>query len=74
MTATLYVSENYDESPQVYKNFYRGVIEPVLMVSRGKLISGNDLLKEYNAHWNNETKNIIFDTEQDLTYFMLRWS
>jgi hypothetical protein len=70
---TLYISENYDQSPQVYKNFYRAVIEPTLMGGHRKPVSGNDLLREYNAHWNNKTKHIVFDTEHDLTMFLLRW-
>jgi hypothetical protein len=74
MTATLYISGEYDYAPQVYKNFYKTVIEPTLMDGHRKPVSGNDLLREYNAHWNNETKHIVFDTEQDLTYFMLRWA
>ena len=74
MTATLYISGDYDQSPAVYKNFYQTVIEPALMDRTRKSLSGNDLLKEHNAHWNNETKNIVFDTEHDLTMFMLRFS
>jgi hypothetical protein len=74
MTATLYISGDYDQSPAVYKNFYRAVIEPRLMEVHRESISGSDLLKGYNAHWDNETKHIVFDTEKDLTYFMLRWS
>lgn len=73
---TLYVSGDYDQTPQVYKNFYKAVVEPKLMDGRGqgKSLSSSVFLSEYNAHWNPETKHIVFDTEQDLTYFMLRWS
>jgi hypothetical protein len=74
MTSILYISENYDKSPQVYKNFYKAVIEPALMDGHRKSVSGNDLLKNYNARWDNPSKSIVFETEQDLTYFMLRWS
>jgi len=71
---TLYISENYDQSPQVYKNFYKAVIEPKLLGGRGKLLSSSVFLDEYNARWDNPSKSIVFDTEQDLTYFMLKWS
>jgi len=76
MTKTLYVSGDYDQTPQVYKNFYRAVVEPKLMSGHGdgKLLSSCVFLNDYNAHWDNPSKSIVFDTEQDLTYFMLRWS
>lgn len=74
MTANLYISEDYDRSPPAYKNFYRQVMEPEMLKTRRALLSGEDFLKDYNAHWNNETKCIVFATEQDLTYFMLRWA
>jgi hypothetical protein len=74
MTRTLYISDTYRTSPQVYKNFYKKVMEPQLTSGSGNLVSGDVLLKEYNAHWDNISKNIVFDTEQDLAYFLLRWS
>jgi hypothetical protein len=74
MTTTLYISEDYDLSPQAYKNFYRRVIEPEMMKYHRPPLSGADFLRDYNAHWNNETKCIVFETEQDLTYFVLRWT
>jgi hypothetical protein len=74
MMNTIYISGDYDQTPQVYKNFYKAVIEPKLQGGRGKLLNSSVFLKDYNAHWDNPSKSIVFDTEQDLTYFMLRWS
>jgi len=74
MTKTLYISGDYDQSPAAYKNFYRAVIEPRLMEVHRESISGSDLLKEYNAQWDNPSKSIVFDTEHDLTMFVLRWA
>jgi hypothetical protein len=74
MSTTLYISDDYDQSPMAYKNFYRAVIEPEMMKTRRAPLSGEEFLRDYNAHWNNETKCIVFSTEQDLTYFVLRWS
>ena len=71
---TLYVSGDYDQTPQVYKNFYKAVVEPKLMGGHGKSLSSSVFLSDYNAHWNNEIKSIVFDTEHDLTMFLLRWS
>ena len=74
MTRTLYISGEYAYAPQVYKNFCKAVIEPALMEVRRNPITGNDLLKDYNAHWDNSSKSIVFNTEQDLTFFLLRWA
>ena len=74
MTKTLYISENYDRSPQVYKNFYKAVIEPKLLGGHGRTLSSSVFLADYNAHWDNTSKSIVFDTEQDLTMFMLKWA
>lgn len=76
MTRTLYVSGDYEYTPQVYKNFYKAVIEPALMDRHGKggSLSSSVFLDNYNAHWDNPSKSIVFDTEHDLTLFLLRWS
>jgi inosine-uridine nucleoside N-ribohydrolase len=74
MTSTLFISDTYRTSPQVYKNFCKAVIEPALMDGHSKPVTGNELLKEYNACWDNKSKNIVFDTENDLTMFLLRFT
>ena len=76
MTKTLYISGEYAYAPQVYKNFYRAVIEPKLMdiYGTGKSFSSSVFLSDFNAHWDNSSKSIVFNTEQDLTFFLLRWA
>jgi hypothetical protein len=76
MTKTLYVSGDYDQTPQVYKNFYRAVVEPKLMsgIAKGNSLSSSVFLSDFNAHWDNPSKSIVFETEHDLTMFLLRWS
>lgn len=75
MSNVLILGSDYDGTPAAYKNFYERVVEPAMFDGDRFLnVRANDLLKEYNAHWDLSTHSIKFNTDRDLTMFMLRWA
>ena len=76
MTTTLKLSQSMSTCPTVWQNFFYAECEDGLRDVYGDVRPSfiNRRLKKYRAKLVNNDWDIEFDTEQDLTLFLLKWS